>query len=79
MVAYREFASGHDWRLQRPVTLCSLRQKLDLVDFCVEEELPGSLSLKEQNCWLMIDHTISSEAMMRYAVVVQAGGRGRRK
>jgi hypothetical protein len=26
-VAYREFARGHDWRLQRPVTLYSLRQK----------------------------------------------------
>ena len=27
MVAYREFARGQDWRLQRPVTLYSLRQK----------------------------------------------------
>ncbi len=26
-MAYREFARGHDWRLQRPVTLYSLRQK----------------------------------------------------
>jgi hypothetical protein len=30
-VAYREFAKGHDWRLHRPVTLYSFRQK-----FCVE-------------------------------------------
>lgn len=30
-VAYREFAKGHDWRLQRPVTLYSLRQKFWVV------------------------------------------------
>jgi hypothetical protein len=27
MVAYRELAKGQDWRLQRPLTLYSLRQK----------------------------------------------------
>lgn len=64
MVAYLEFARGHDCRLQRPVTLCSLRQKVCLVDFCVVEVLPGSLSLKEQNCWFIICHTISSEAIL---------------
>jgi hypothetical protein len=63
MVAYRELARGHDWRLQSPVTLCSLRQKVCFEDFwCLP--LPGSLSLKEQNCWLMICQTISSDAMV---------------
>lgn len=62
MVAYRLLASGHDCRLQRPVTLCSLRQKVCLVDFwCLS--LPGSLSLKEQNCWFITCQTISSDAM----------------
>ncbi len=48
--------------LHKPVTLCSFRQK-----FCCL----GVFSLKEQNCWLIICHTISSEDMTRFAISTQ--------
>ena len=43
MVAYWEFASGHEVRLHSPVTLYWLRQKVDLSVFV----------LKEQKRWLI--------------------------
>ena len=55
-MAYLEFASGQDCLLQKPVRLCSLRQKV--------ESLAESLSLNEQNCWFITCQTISSEDML---------------
>lgn len=51
--AHCEFASGQLVRLQRPVTLYWLRQKV-----CVRV-----LALKEQNRWLMMVQTTSSDCI----------------
>lgn len=89
MVAYRELARGHDWRLHSPVTLYSLRQKFccfSVLIIWVSVHLHNAqlhpkrqksqgcdgdcllartyFNLKAQNCWLMICHTISSDAIL---------------
>lgn len=56
-VAYRELARGQDWRVQKPVRLCSLRQKV--------WERVSSFSLYEQCWWARICHVISSEAIVK--------------
>lgn len=75
-------------RLQRPVTLYSLRQKFwPLVVLGDNNQQPGDsgvwgegrayLILKAQNCWLMICQTISSDAIVGgFVGVVEWSGRG---